>query len=251
MNIWNYDHPLLTWHVAADEALLIWAEQTQSPAVMRVWESTQPGIVLGCGNAIRSEVNLDRAVALGLPIVRRCSGGGTVYLGPGCLNYALVLPIDFVPSLVSINGTTNWVMAHIRDAIRSVSAVFNPSFLGSGVPLDIQVRGTSDLVINQVKFSGNAQRRRKTHVLFHGTVLCQMDLNALNAVLAHPSREPDYRQGRSHLDFVCNLGISTEIIRNALMTYFKVSGAISGPRVQDVQSLVDEKYGRLEWNARV
>ncbi len=251
MNIWNYHHPLLAWQVAADEALLTWAEDVASPGVIRLWESTEPGIVLGYGNSIRTEVNIDRVRSAQISVIRRCSGGGTVFQGPGCLNYVLVLPTDLHPNLASINGTTHWVMSRVRETIQSLSDEIAPTAPGLVFPYHIEIKGTSDLVINQIKFSGNAQRRRRTHVLFHGTILCQMDLNALNDMLAHPSREPAYRNQRTHLEFVCNLGVPTQLVQNAFLTYFNVNKAISGPGDETIAALVETKYGRLEWNERV
>ena len=50
-------------------------------------------MVVGYANQVEVEVNVPACTARGIPILRRCSGGGTVVQGPGCLNYAVVLRI--------------------------------------------------------------------------------------------------------------------------------------------------------------
>ena len=80
-------------NLAADEALLDWCEEESADEILRFWEPRQHFVVLGYSNRTRTEVNLDSCKKLDVPVLRRCSGGGTVLQGPGCLNYALLLRI--------------------------------------------------------------------------------------------------------------------------------------------------------------
>ena len=76
-------------NLAADEALLDEREATAGEPVLRLWESPEHFVVVGYSNRVGTEVNEPACRARGIPILRRCSGGGTVLQGPGCLNYAL------------------------------------------------------------------------------------------------------------------------------------------------------------------
>ena len=67
------------------------------------------------------------------------------------------------------------------------------------------LQGTSDLALNDRKFSGNAQQRKRTHLLHHGTLLYAFATEPLARYLKPPPRQPAYRAGRSHADFVTNL----------------------------------------------
>ena len=67
------------------------------------------------------------------------------------------------------------------------------------------MRGISDVVVGDRKISGNAQARRWGGVLLHGTLLRDLDLALVEACLRHPPREPEYRRGRSHRDFLTTL----------------------------------------------
>ena len=72
---------------------------------------------------------------------------------------------------------------------------------------DIELNGISDLVIGDIKFSGNAQRRLKHAILFHGTILYDFDLSLVTQYLKEPPIQPDYRNNRPHHDFIQNLPI--------------------------------------------
>ena len=80
-------------NLACDEALLDAAEVGERGEALRFWESPEHFVVVGYANKVATEVNVAACEARGIPILRRCSGGGTVVQGPGCLNYALVLRI--------------------------------------------------------------------------------------------------------------------------------------------------------------
>jgi lipoate-protein ligase A len=88
-------------NLALDEALLELAER-EGDETLRVWESPWPFVVLGLSNHLSREANVDACRELKVEILRRCSGGGTVVQGPGCLSYALALRIDEAGPLATI-----------------------------------------------------------------------------------------------------------------------------------------------------
>ena len=73
-------------NLACDEALLDWCESGDGVECLRFWESPEPFVVVGYANKVETEVNVAACEARKIPILRRCSGGGTVVQGPGCLN---------------------------------------------------------------------------------------------------------------------------------------------------------------------
>src|SRR5271170_7933280 len=80
-------------NLACDEALLDWCEENQGEEILRFWQSPETFVVVGYANKIATEVNVVNCEAKDIPILRRCTGGGTVLQGRGCLNYALILQI--------------------------------------------------------------------------------------------------------------------------------------------------------------
>jgi len=250
MHYWAKSFPNLIDNVAADEAVLDWAQDHQTGPIMRLWESSEYGVVLGYGNRRQAEVKSDVLRDQRLPVVRRCSGGGTVVQGPGCFNYCFILPVTFDARINSISGTTSWVMGQMEtlfQALVSDHLLHPDNPLAVGDPAHIAVLGDSDLTVNGIKFSGNAQRRRKTHVMFHGTILSHFDLGMVTATLNHPSREPGYRHGRSHQEFITNVGIPFDTWETAMTRFFRATDVIDGPPDHLVTDLVMSRYTTLEW----
>ena len=95
-------------NLACDEALLDGCDDGDGPEVLRFWEPQKHFVVVGYSNRVESEVNVAACSELGIPILRRCSGGGTVLQGPGCLDYSLILRIDSNPA-VQPCGAGNFV----------------------------------------------------------------------------------------------------------------------------------------------
>ena len=108
-------------------------------------------------------------------------------------------------------------------------------------------RGTSDLAIGELKFSGNSVRCKRNTLLYHGTILYDFDLSLIGELLPMPPRQPDYRQGRPHGAFVTNLPASREAIREALIAAWQADATTDWPR-ERLRELVERRYGSDEWN---
>jgi lipoate---protein ligase len=225
-------------NLALDEALLEWCSLEPGREGLRCWESTTPFVVLGRANAARTEVDLEACTRLGLPVLRRCSGGGTVVQGPGCLNYPLVLRLDRQPELAGITTTNRWVLGQHQAALAAL--------LGEPV----RVEGITDLTRRGRKFSGNAQKRGRTHLLFHGTFLLQFDLDLMQRVLRPPSRAPAYRMDRPHAGFVDNLRVTAEAVRQCLRGCWQATREFDDDLEPLLSRLLRERYLLPQWHRR-
>ena len=224
-------------NLALDEALLDEAEETTRPReVLRLWECTSPVVVLGSGCRFSDDVCDPACRADAVPILRRASGGGTVLLGPGCLNFCVVLPYERCAALASIDGAFAFVLSHVRDALARTGVI-------------VEHQGISDLVYQGRKVSGSGQRRRRRNVLVHGTLLYAFDVELLEKYLPMPApqRRPPYRRDRSHRDFVGNLPASVESLRAELRAAWTASGPRSTWPGNRVRNLVKEKYTSHAW----
>ena len=228
--------PTAAENLALDEALLDEAEATGAPLeTLRLWEPAQPMVVLGRSSRIETEVHADICRAEGIPVLRRVSGGATIITGPGCLMYALVLSYERRPEIRALNVAHH----HVLDILAAALRPFAP---------EVTCRGTSDLTIGPLKFSGNSVRCRQRHLLYHGTLLYDFPLECIERYLAMPPRMPDYREGRPHRGFVANLPLTAETIRQSLIAACDAREPRTHWPAEETARLVFEKYSRPEWN---
>lgn len=227
--------------LACDHALLEGREAQGGESVLVFWESASLFVVLGYTESAAREANREECAHLHIPILRRISGGGTVVQGVGCLNYSLVLPINAATE--NLEKTNRFVMERQREGLQSLTN--SP----------ISIRGTTDLALceNGVerKFSGNAQRRKKNWLLFHGTILLSFHLPFIERVLNFPSRQPEYREHRDHLDFVCNFPSPRNDVKNALRQVWNAHRVLDVVPHERIEALARDVYEQENWNFRL
>jgi lipoate-protein ligase A len=225
-------------NLACDEVLLDWCEENGGEEILRFWESPETFVVTGYANRIATEVNVAACKTNGVPILRRCSGGGTVLQGAGCLNYALILRIAENPALAGISSANQFIMERNRAAIETLAGQ------------TVEVRGHTDLALNGLKFSGNSQRRKKNFLLFHGTFLLNFDLTPVSELLGTPSKQPDYRQSRRHGEFLTNLNLPADKVKAALKKSWNAIEELKAYPKSEIQKLAAQKYSTDEWNLK-
>lgn len=123
-------------------------------------------------------------------------------LGPGCLNYSLVLPLAFNPKWRDVRYSLRWVLTRTQRALGIAG---------------LQIEGDCDLALQGRKISGNAQRRTQQAILHHGTLLYNFDVTRPEDFLKAPYRQPRYRAERSHRDFLGNLPLNAGEIRQRMV----------------------------------
>jgi lipoate---protein ligase len=238
-------------NLACDEVLLDTAEGGDGGEVLRFWEPREHFVVVGYANKVAKEVNAAACEARGIPILRRCSGGGTVVQGPGCLNYTLILRITADGPLHNIAVANQFIMRRNRAAIETVGRVTPCAPHDGGQRTarpTIAIRGHTDLAMGERKISGNSQRRRKHFLLFHGTFLLNFDLALVGELLPMPSKQPDYREHRNHEEFLTNLRMSANDVKAALREAWKAGEMLANPPLVKIETLARDKYATREWN---
>lgn len=227
-------------NLALDEALLADADATArsgaSPrGILRLWESPVDFVVLGVSRRVAEDVDVDACRQDGVPVLRRASGGGTVLQGPGCLNLAIVLPFEAAPAL--------------RDVARSYRILGERSARALGLD-GVEVRGSSDLTIGDLKFAGSAQKRTPRVLLHHTSILYDLPTGRISRYLLEPRQRPEYRGDRDHEAFLTRLPLPAPQIRERLAKGWRATPVEPSFRVPDWAALVAEKYDRPEWNER-
>ena len=229
--------PTAAENVALDDALLHAVEEADGEPVLRLWELPTYAVVMGRANRADRNVDLDACRADGVPVVRRCSGGGAVLLGPRALVFSLVLRVESGDRVANVDAATDLVMGRLLGPLRTRVG-------------ELARRGTSDLAVGDVKVSGNAQRWLRSTFLHHGTLLYDFDLDRIGRYLTAPEREPDYRRGRGHEAFVTNLPLPGGELRRLMAEAWDATLPPPDPPLAAAAELVRTRYADDEWTFR-
>jgi lipoate-protein ligase A len=229
-------------NIALDDALLETAESgCLDDEILRFWEPEQPLVVIGRSSPIEQEVNLEFCQEHRIPVFRRPSGGAAVVTAPGCLMYGLLLDYRRRPGLRMLQYAHEFVMTEMQRALRRIE-------------IETRFEGTCDLTINGRKVSGNALRCKRNWMIYHGTFVCRdMQTDLIANCLGKPQREPDYRGGRSHADFVTRIPMDVDSVVMAIKQQWNCDSADSldaWPH-ELTRQLVATKYATDSWNRKI
>ena len=141
--------------LAIEEVLLDSARQDGCETI-RIWSNEQ-AVILGRSQSIAAEVDESQARVLGIPILRRISGGGTVYHYPGNLNVSIFLRKR--PELSKVSAVFRFFGCLLAEAL----AVLTPELYSED----------NGLYVGGMKVGGAAQAHRGSVFLYHTTLLIQ------------------------------------------------------------------------------
>lgn len=237
--------------LAADEALYSMVENGNLlDNAFRAWEVDSPFIVLGRGSAIAKEIDQSVCLADDIPVLRRTSGGATILAGPGCLMYTVVLRHSADSRLATIDATHEFVLKRTAAALNGILNGDEKVMKAGTSDLAMQLGGTGNSPLRKV--SGNAMRRGRVATLYHGTLLYDFDLSLISRYLLTAPRQPFYRSDRDHGDFVANLPLDRQSLVAAIESAWETEPSEPPPpsALEEIDSLVREKYSRDSWNLR-
>jgi lipoate-protein ligase A len=142
--------------------------------------------------------------------------------------------------LESVDSTNRWILESQISALQPL------------LQTRISIEGHTDLALTvplgKRKFSGNAQRRSRGAILFHGTFLHGLDIQHMADFLKLPVDRPAYRDSRDHDDFLTRIPIPPDWIRGAIRQAW---GAIDADRplpVERHQRAIALRYGHAAWH---
>lgn len=206
-----------------------------------LWTS-DPSILIGKHQNTYTEINIPYVESHKIPVVRRMSGGGTVFCDPGNINFTFIEKDQ--GQFSDFKKFTQPILDYIQSL--GINATFS---------------GRNDLVIDGQKFSGNAQYRLKGRILHHGTLLFDTQIgNLVNALT--PKEEKFTNKSVSSVKArVTN--IKTHIPNNPMTIsvfrdniYIHIHSAFNGSLFYEltaediaaVEHLVISKYHTWQWN---
>jgi lipoate-protein ligase A len=148
------------FNLAAEEYVL---KEIREDTFM-LWRSS-PCVVIGKHQNAWAEVNPGYIWKSGIPVIRRISGGGTVYDDLGNINFSF---------------TSTGTIGHLVDFQKFTKPVLK--FLES-IGVNAKFEGKNNLTIDGLKFSGNSEHVFKNKVLHHGSLLFNSNLDNLRETL--------------------------------------------------------------------
>ena len=172
-----------------DRALIESVQHDPQPR-LAVYPCLETTAVIGRGGDPWRETRPDLLAADGVPLLRRRGGGCAVVLDPGNIVCSLVLPW---PGVGGITGAFDRLSTLLADALAAV-----------GLP-GVGQQGVSDLALGDRKLGGACIWRTRGLLYYSTTLLVDPRWELIDRYLPHPPREPAYRAGRLHRDFLTSL----------------------------------------------
>jgi lipoate---protein ligase len=226
------------FNIAAEEYLL----KHFDAEIVMLWRS-YPSIVVGKHQNTLGEINFEYVRKNNIPVIRRLSGGGTVFHDPGNINFTFIKKVN-KENMIDFKS-------HVQPVIE---------FLNEHLQVPAEIGGKNDIRVNGLKISGNAEHIYKDKVLHHGTLLFNSDIEKLNLAIQVAENRFQSKAVKSNRSTVTNISshiqeaISIEVFAGKFSDYLKehfsspdtYSFDVSDKR--SINKLVEEKYKTWEWN---
>lgn len=245
--------------MAIDEALLRSFAPEASPPVLRLYGWNPPTLSLGRFQKAAEVLDLERCRAAGVAVVRRVTGGGVIFHGEE-LTYALVCAPGQIPATASIKDSfrvlTGFLLLFYRrlglEAAYAADSGADGRRLGVHTPFCFAGQESFDILANDRKIGGNAQRRLKGIIFQHGSIPLR-NLARQGLTYMRDQRPAQAESSASLGEF----GITAD--RDALLAeltaafgdYFGISlhpDRLSAAEEADREELLQRRYTTDTWN---
>jgi len=239
--------------MAIDEAILTARTRNLAPNTIRFYRWNPSAVSIGKFQNIENEVQLDKCKKYGVDVVRRITGGGTVYHDTeGEITYSVVANKKDLKA-ENINAVYAKFYDGIAEALKilGINADFNEG----------NAKTCPNLTVNSKKISGSAQSHKKGVVLQHGTLLVDVDLEEMFTFLRVPWAKTCMEVINVAKNKITSIKkelgktVSVEEVNNALSEGFKkalsiqlLEGELTPYENEIAKKLYKEKYTTDEWN---
>ena len=225
------------FNLATEEYLL---KSSISEDIFFIWKANK-AFVFGRNQNPFAEIHPDY-FKKDIPIIRRISGGGTVFIDESTLNFCYITS--------NYHKKINDYEHFLRPIIKALNS------LG----FEIEFKPKSHLFIKDKKISGNAQAFVNKKLLHHGTILYDADLSVIDEALIKHNSNIEGLQIKSNKQSVINLKdvlneSNIDEITNALINevasqenFNRNKICFSSDEIREIEDLSKNKYQSPEWN---
>ena len=239
------------WNMALDEAILDAVIKKESPNTLRFFKWNPSTVSIGRNQSLSNEVNVNFAEERGFNIVRRITGGGSVFHDSiREITYSIVCSTRFLENLNAKN-----VIAQFE----KIEAGIILALANYGLKPEKGVIHCPAIFLDGKKFSGNAQIRKKGYLLQHGTILLELDPELMYSVLKAPYNVSKSKMVKSvyakcigikdqletydEKDFLTSLKVGFETTLGISLK----EGVFTENELKLAENLVLTKYTKKEW----
>jgi lipoate-protein ligase A len=236
-------------NMAIDEAIMLSMKEGIVGPTLRLYRWSPSAVSIGTFQGMSDEVDTEFCKSQNIDVIRRITGGGAVFHDfNGEITYSIILPNShhLVPD----------------DIIKSYKLICQ----GIVVALDqlgihAEFKPINDVVVKGIKVSGNAQTRRHSCVLQHGTILLDLDVNLMFQALKVPKEKisdkmiADVKQRVTSIRDLLGRDVTMDELSKSLQQGFSqalnmklVDGKLTTSEQETADMLAVNKYRTLEWN---
>lgn len=155
----------------------------------------ETAVVVGRVTKSDIEVNKEKCLRDNVPIYRRKGGGGAVVFFKGVAIFSYSLKKG--NKAVDLMEFLNLCVERIKEGLERV------------VDIKFAIKGSGDLCIGDKKILGSSIYSSKEYITYYCTLIVKGDISLISKYLGYPSKEPSYRKGRKHEDFVTSISENT------------------------------------------
>lgn len=248
-------------NMAIDYAIVNAVAAGVQPPTLRFYQWNHPSITIGYFQSPEQEVYLDEAKKRDIPVIRRITGGGTVFHHQE-LTYSFVIPISHP-----------MIKGEILDSFKTVCSPLIKTLKELGIPAEYQP--INDITADGKKISGNAQIRKSGVLLQHGTILLDIDKESIGDLLTgkgsdkqHIIDEKTGEKTTKPVNHVTRVGslidfLGDDVLTQDFRSHFESkavknystqfdiqfsSSSISRAELQDAKIIEKDRFNNPEWN---
>lgn len=218
-----------------------------------------PSIVLGISGRPELWTHMKTCQDDQIPLIKRFTGGGTVYVDPSTLFVTFLIQRSHLPHVQAYpQPILQWAYQQYQHVFNPIlDAKHNQSQSTSETPLQFKLNA-NDFCLNDSKIAGNAQSITKNAWLHHTSWLWQADKQAMTKYLKQPplDRLPEYRRLRSHESFVASLSQAFDsdvtatdglaVIANGLCETLRADGwELVDQPMDELRTVLSKKHDRV------